>query len=222
MQVKVRATMATVERYRARTRATHWIHSAAFLALIVTGAIIFVPAWGPIAAGGMTRFIHRIAAVLFVGIPLIYMVINWSASWKGIKEAFTWTKDDLGWALAAPAYYFTGNEEAMPPQEHMNTGQKLYWLLVIVTGVLFTITGAIMWFTKDIAQGPLFRWSIFAHDVAFIVIFGMFLVHIYLSLVHPVMHGVWKSMLTGEVPAEYAKSHHGKWYERYIKEKRAS
>ena len=209
--------MESVERYRAPTRVLHWVHAAAFLTLVITGAILYVPPLGPLAAGGLTRFIHRIAAVLFMGIPILYLLTNWRASLRGIKDAFTWGKDDLGWLMAAPAYYFLGSKEAMPPQDHMNTGQKLYWLLVIVTGVVFSITGLLMWLAKDILPASIFQWSVFLHDVCFILILAMFFVHLYLSVFHPLMAGVWKSMFVGSVPASYAKLHHAKWYERVIR-----
>ena len=45
----------------------------------------------------------------------------------------------------------------------------------------------------------------------------MLFVHVYLAAFHPVMgprkSGAWSSMLRGKVSAEYAKSHHGKWYD---------
>ena len=44
--------------------------------------------------------------------------------WRGVKQAFTWGAEDIGWLKAAPSYYFLGDESAMPPQGSMNTGQK--------------------------------------------------------------------------------------------------
>ena len=41
-----------VERFKKRTIWLHWIHTAAFLVLIVTGAILFFPGLGEAAAGG--------------------------------------------------------------------------------------------------------------------------------------------------------------------------
>jgi len=44
----------------------------------------------------------------------------------------------------------------------------------------------------------------------------MLFVHIYLSAFHPLMRhaggGDWESMSKGAVAADYAASHHGKWY----------
>jgi len=204
-----------VERYRKPTRVLHWFHSGAFVVLFLTGLILFIPQLGILAQDSWTRLIHRIAVVIFVAGPVIYLLANWKASWQGIKEAFNWGADDMGWLKAAPSYYFLSDEKAMPPQPHMNTGQKLWWLMVIVLGVVFVITGLFMWFLKDVASPALLQWSTFVHDIAFIATGCMLFVHIYLSF-HPLMRptaiGAWSSMARGKVSVEYAKSHHGKWY----------
>lgn len=210
-----------VERYRKPTRILHWVHAGAFVALFITGLILFVPPLGILAEDSWTRIIHRAAAVLFIVAPLIYIPLNWKASVKGIKDAFIWGKDDIGWIKAAPRYYFLSDEAAMPPQDHLNTGQKIWWFMVIVFGVVFTISGLIMWGFKTTASPELLQWMVLLHDVAFITTGCMLFVHIYLSAVHPMMRplrtGAWSSMYRGKVSVDYAKSHHGKWYEKIAK-----
>ncbi|MFC1954016.1 formate dehydrogenase subunit gamma [Chloroflexota bacterium] len=210
-----------VERYRKPTRILHWVHAGAFTALFLTGLTLFIPQLGILAQDSWTRVIHRIAALLFVVAPLIYIPMNWKATVQGIKDAFTWGAEDIGWLQAAPRYYFLCDEKAMPPQPHMNTGQKMWWLMVIIFGVLFLISGLIMYAFKTVAPAALLQWMVFIHDVAFITTGCMFFVHIYLSVFHPLMRptqtGAWSSMARGKVSAEYAKSHHGKWYEEISK-----
>ena len=101
----------------------------------------------------------------------------------------------------------------------MNSGQKLWWLIVIVFGIIFAITGLILWAFKTIAPAGLLQWTVFVHDVAFIVSGCMLFVHIFLSVLHPLMTEAWASMARGKVSAEYAKSHHGKWYQEISKGK---
>ena len=208
-----------VEKYRKPIRILHWVHAGAFVLLFLTGLVLFIPQLGIIAQDSWTRVIHRIGAVVFVIAPLIYLPLNWEASLKGIKKAFTWGSEDMGWLKAAPRFYFLNDETVMPPQGAMNTGQKMWWFMVIVFGVIFVITGLIMWFFKTIAPAALLQWMVFAHDVAFIATGAMLFVHIYLSVLHPLMTESWSAMARGKISTEYAKTHHAKWYEEVSKGK---
>jgi formate dehydrogenase subunit gamma len=209
-----------VERYRRETRILHWLIAISFSLLFLTGLVLFVPALGFLAQDSWTRVIHRIMAVVFVVAPLHYMLTNWKASWHGIKEAFTWGMDDIGWLLAAPRYYFLCDESRMPPQEHINTGQKMWWLMVLLCSLGFTGTGFVMWFLKPIVPDVFFQWMVVLHDLLFIATAPMFFVHVYLSCFHPLMgpasEGAWSSMARGKVSVHYAQSHHGKWYARVV------
>jgi formate dehydrogenase subunit gamma len=192
----------------------HWVHTAAFLILIITGAILFVPGLGSPAAGGITRLLHRIAVIFFVACPVIYAVLAPRLAWNFIKECFIWGVDDIKWVTRAPDYYFGGDEDKMFPQGHINTGQKMWQLIVVVTAVLFLLSGLIMWFLKGIVTPALFQWCVILHDVAFILVFLMLLVHIYLGAIHPRMTESFRSMLDGKISKQYARSHYGKWYDK--------
>lgn len=203
----------TVERFKKKTIWFHWVHTAAFVLLLVTGAILFLPGLGGAAAGGYTRMIHRIAVVIFVLAPVIYFISNPKMSLHFIKESFTWGKDDLTWVTKAPDYYFGGPEDKMPPQGHVNSGQKSWQLLVLFTGIVFLVTGIIMWFLRDSVSQGVFQWSLIIHGIAFVIVLPMFLVHVYLSIIHPRMTESLRSMWVGKISEDYAKHHYGKWYE---------
>ena len=204
----------TIERFRKPTIWFHWIHTLAFLILIVTGAILVIPGLGGAAAGGVTRIIHRVCIILFVAPPIIYGILNPRITWHFIKETLTWGKDDIGWLKAAPSYYFGGPEDKMPPQGHVNTGQKLWQFIVLSTGILFLVSGFIMLFLKCSVSPAVFQWSVIVHDVAFILAFLMLLVHIYTGSLHPRMTESFRSMLNGKISVDYARHHYGKWYDK--------
>jgi formate dehydrogenase subunit gamma len=208
-----------VEKYSKPTRVLHWVHLVSFCILFLTGLVLFIPQLGFLAQDSVTRVIHRIFATIFIIAPLIYIPMNWQATRRGIKEAFSWGASDIGWLKAAPRYYFSGDEKGMPPQGSMNTGQRLWWLIVLFSGVIFTITGLIMWFAKTSAPAAVLQWMVFIHDIAFILAGTMLLVHIYLGIFHPLMTEAWKAIYKGTVSAEYAKKHHAKWYEEVTKAK---
>ena len=119
----------------------------------------------------------------------------------------------MGWLMAAPSYYFGGPEENMPPQGHVNSGQKLWQFIVLFTGALFVASGLIMLFLKNIVAPQVFQWAVIAHDVAFILAFLMLLVHVYLGVIHPRMTESLRSMWDGKISKSYARNHYGKWYD---------
>ncbi len=213
------AEARTIERFRKRTIWFHWIHTAAFLVLLITGAILFFPGLGGAAAGGATRSIHRIAVVFFVGAPLVYAAFNPRLTWHFIKETFTWGSDDFRWVTRAPDYYFGGTEEKMLPQGHINTGQKAWQLITVATGVIFLVSGILM-MSKDSLSPGVFQWSVIAHDVAFIAALLMLLVHIYLGALHPRMTESLRSMWDGKISRKYAQSHYGLWYKEIADKKK--
>ncbi|MDY6834468.1 MAG: cytochrome b/b6 domain-containing protein [Chloroflexota bacterium] len=201
-----------VERFSGSTRSLHWIVMLSALILAVTGMVLYVPQWGFIAQDGYTRVIHRVAAVFFVGVPLIYFITHPLKTLRFVLEAFTWWRDDWKWLKAAPDYYFGGDESKMPPQGHMNSGQKLFWTIALLSSLGFIGTGFIMWFLSEQVTGWGFHWSLFIHDVCLIVGGTMIIVHFYLGVVHPRMTESLRSMITGKASTEYVKGHHGKWY----------
>jgi formate dehydrogenase subunit gamma len=207
-----------IERFKKRTVWFHWIHTASFIVLLVTGAILFLPGLGG-PGGGITRSVHRIAVVFFVGAPIVYFIINPKMSLQFIKETLTWGKDDFVWLSLAPDYYFGGDESKMIPQGHVNTGQKMWEFIVLATGILFVVSGFFMWFLKDVLSPGVFQWFVIVHDVAFILAFLMLLVHIYTGALHPRMTESLRSMWDGKVSKSYAKSHYSKWYDEIAKGK---
>jgi formate dehydrogenase subunit gamma len=202
----------TVEKYRRPVRILHWTHAGAFVVLFLTGLVLFVPALGFLAAGGWTRLIHRAAAAVFIIAPVIYLVRDPGSAGRGLRQAFIWGKDDLEWLKAAPLYYFQGRREGMPPQGSLNAGQKIWWLLVIIFGAVFVVTGSVMWFGVTAAPAAVMAWMVFFHDVAFVLTGVAFFQHVYLSALHPLVKESWRAMTSGRISAEYAKAHHGRWY----------
>ncbi len=180
-----REQAAGLIKYRLSTRILHWVNAAAFLTLFLTGLVLFLPPLGFLAAGGITRQIHRAAALVFVIAPLLYLSLNWQSAWEGIIKAFRWDKYDIRWLRAAPRYYFVGDDDGLPAQSDTDTGQKVWLFLTTMSGVLFTVTGFVMWALKTTAPADLLQWSLFAHDVAFIVMSAMLFVRIYLGVRRP-------------------------------------
>jgi formate dehydrogenase subunit gamma len=214
--------------FGAGQRFVHWLHTAAFIVLTITGAMIYIPWLGESIARGdgghVVRLVHRVGAIAFMLVPVLYVIFDPKELWADIKRLLTWGKDDVGWFKAAPRYYFLGDEEAMPPQDKFNTGQKIFYLVVAICMGIFIITGLIMWFGKGtvlpsfVVPTWVFQWSVFLHDLSMIAYVASFLLHLMLAVAHPLMRGAIDEMIFGWMTEDYVKSHHPKYYEK-IKER---
>jgi formate dehydrogenase subunit gamma len=204
-------------RYTKQERRLHWVTAVTWVILFITGLFFFVPQFGGGAQLGISGLFHRIAAVVVCAWAAVYFLRNPKASIEGIKFALKWGPADIKWAMAAVPYYFFGKEDKMPPQEHMNTGQKLWWLVVLGAGTVMVITGALMWFFKELIPQGIFMWTAMCHSIGMAVLLTFAFVHVYLSVLHPKMKGIFWAMVDGTVPAKYAESHHKKWYDEVMK-----
>jgi formate dehydrogenase subunit gamma len=160
------------------------------------------------------QILHRIAAGVFIAIPVVNYFLEPEKTANFIKETFKWGADDVKWATAAPGYYFGGREERMPPQDRLNAGQKIWQAVIIVTGVIFFVTGVVMWGFRFNIPVSAYQWVLFVHGIAFVIVFAFFLLHIYLGVFHPRFRESLRSMLDGKVSPTYARTHYRKWFEK--------
>lgn len=202
-----------VKRFEKGIIVTHWVYAVAFLALLFTG-IGFEYRTFSFLMGPTARLIHRLGAVVLFITPASYFLVNPLVSLKNLKQVFSWSMDDTMWIIKAPGHYMLGKGD-MPPAGMYNAGQKLNYMIVLLSGTTFVISGAIMWFLRTpelvLAQRDLFRWSVIAHTIAFYAGVTMFALHFYLSLIHPFTKQAITAMLTGYVSRNYAQLHHPKW-----------
>src|SRR4030043_1534590 len=98
-------TRREVEKYRKPIRIIHWIHTGAFVLLFLTGLVLFIPGLGFLAEDSWTRLIHRIGAAIFIIAPIIYIILDPKSVGRGLKQAFSWSSEDIGWLKAAPPLY---------------------------------------------------------------------------------------------------------------------
>ena len=214
--------MEVVERYTPSARWFHWLIAGIFIELVLSGLLLFLPWLSSGLAGTSIRLIHRIGAIILVASPVLFALARPDRAWHFIEEVLYWGKEDLYWLKAAPGYYFGGDPRLMPPQGYINTGMRLYRVAIIFGWVVFVITGGIMWFFKGIVSPAVFQWCLFFHDITFIIAIIFFLLHFQLGVFHPRMDESLLSMVDGKVSGAYAKSHHGKWYDKITKSKKGS
>jgi len=205
-----------IRKYTGLERFLHWTHTVTFLTLAITGMVLFIPFLGPLAAGEagtFLRLLHRIAAVGFGALPIIYAIFQPRRLWMNLKEMFTYGREDIGWVKALIPYYLLGRSETMPPQGRYNTGEKINGAVLIIGTAVFGITGLVMWFGKFVVPVWLFQVCVVLHDLAMIATFNMFVIHLFLAVAHPLMWGGLVSMRFGVASKEYVAHHHAAWLE---------
>ena len=200
----------TIVRFRKRAILIHWLFAVTFAVMLVTGGIMFFDLTS-MDGGVQIRTIHRTAAVFFVLLPVIYMILDPKTAIGFLREALRWDRDALVWLRMSLKYYFAGKGQ-MPPQGYINGDQKLWQLLVIVTGVVFALTGILLWFFKLKIPLAFYQSVLLTHAVSFVVFLLMFPVHFYLTTLHSRFEESLSSMIDGKVSESYAKEHYTKWY----------
>jgi formate dehydrogenase subunit gamma len=207
------ADQRNIVRYSRHSRTLHWMHTAAFVILLLTGLARMLHQ-APSGGFHVVSIIHRVAAGMFVLLPLLYYFIWPQQVREFIKSLFQWNKTDIQWLKAAPPYYFGSSENKMPPQGWINPGQRAWELVIIITGIVFIITGIPLWFFEFSVPLAFYQWALSIHAVAFIVVTIFFLLHIYLGVFHPRFKESLRSMLDGRISAKYARAHYRKWFEK--------
>ncbi|MDR3589557.1 MAG: formate dehydrogenase subunit gamma [Negativicutes bacterium] len=204
-----------IARFSLAERITHWVHTASFFTLLLTGLIVLSPKFGFLAPvfGGVqaARVIHKIAGLFFAfGTILIFVIGDWAAFVVWLKEITSWGKEDAAFLKEFPKEFFGGHPQ-LPEQGRFNSGEKVNSLLIIFAGAGLAVTGLMMWFADSIPLA-LIRWAYPLHDLAAFTMTAVIIGHMYLGLVHPGSKEAINGMLGGTVSRAFAKAHHARWY----------
>lgn len=201
-------SMRFVRRYLPAQRLVHWLGVITFLTLLLSGIVLIVSPLAPLAAGGNTRLIHRIAVVPFMLLPILYVVLNSKQAIELLKESFTYTRDDIEWFKHMPAY-FLGRTEGLPPQGRINAGQKIHHAATFMMFITIAASGFVLWFGKGQLGADWLANTAMIHDLSMLGLTVLMIGHLYFTLVYDALSG----MLRGYVTEEYAKMEHPKWLE---------
>lgn len=196
----------------------HWIFALSFILATITGAFLFVPQFGAFAvgaAGEATRLLHRVGSAGLVLAVLVYLIFGARDLAADMRAVFGGDRGErTKWLSGAFTRYYWGGEKGdMPDEGRYNAGQTLNYGVQVVGFIVLLVTGLIMWFGVGAVSPGLFQASVILHDIAAIVVVGFFLLHLYLTTLHPMTKESITGMVTGRVTEEYARTHHPRWYE---------
>ncbi len=157
-------------------RVIHWMVAAAFFILVLSGLILYVPAFSTLAADSWTRIIHRVAAVC-----LGVMIVGYAAT--NYRGSLAWLKDVAFWTAGASA--------------NPDTWKRRHKLLITLGVMLLAVTGFIQWFLKDALPRDAFFSFVMVHDILFFSAIIVLLFHVY----HEFDWWLWKKRRCGSCPA---------------------
>lgn len=190
-----------IARFDATERTLHWVHALAFLVMLASGLVLYVPALTRLLPDRpLAKTIHLVTAVAWLAaLALIALAGNRRTLARDRREIERFDDDDLRWLRGRPA-----------PQGRFNAGQKAHAIVQAALAVLFTVSGALLWLGERDTDLRL-PGTIVLHDGAMFVAVALVLGHLYLALVHRSTRPALRGMVRGDVDAGWAARHHPKW-----------
>ncbi|MGB7269831.1 MAG: formate dehydrogenase subunit gamma [Albidovulum sp.] len=234
------ASGRTILRFSAIERFAHWLLGGSFIVLALTGLFMFfgrvaiIPwlgkdAFSTLAIAG--KWTHDNVAWAFM-LGLVMVTVFWIA--HNIPN-----RHDLKWLAVGGGLFSKG---VHPPARKFNAGQKIIFWAVLVLGVSISLSGLSLLFPFEMPMfaatfaklnaiglpqlfglgelpsvlGPHQEMQLAQlwHGIVAFVFMAIIIAHIYLGSVG--MEGALDAMTTGEVDVQWAKEHHGLWYDEVV------
>lgn len=198
------------------SRIIHQIAAVSFIVIVPTGFIIV---FGDFFGGGtFVRACKNLHG--FFTIPFAIVVIPMFLMW--VKDMFLrW--DDIKWLMIVGGYLSKVKNPV--PAGRFNAGQKTWYWLATLGGMMMILTGATMFFLDfkiemlnnltGLSQIDTLRVAAILHNVIGFAVVILFFVHIYMAVF--AIKGAVHSIINGHMEEEEVKILHSSWY-RKLKE----
>ncbi len=198
-------------------RIVHQVAAISFIVLIPTG---FIMTFGSYFGGGefvrMMKDLHGIATISF-GIVVIPMFLMW------IKDMLP-NFDDIKWMMIVGGYL--SKEKKPVPAGKFNAGQKSWYWIATLGGMVMILTGATMYFLDfdiemvrsmtGLSQIDLLRVAAILHAFFGMLVVALFFTHVYMAVF--AIKGAIHSIITGYKEEEEVEILHSSWYKKLKKE----
>jgi formate dehydrogenase subunit gamma len=190
-----------IRRFSRTERTLHWVHASAFLVLLGSGLVLYVPRLSELVGRRpLVKDIHFDTGLAWMlAIALIVVLGDRRGLRQTLRELDAFDRDDRLWLRRIPR-----------PQGRFNAGQKLNVIVTAALAVLFTVTGFFLWYGE---RDHAFRLqnALVVHDWLMYISFFLVLGHLYLSLVHRSTRHSLSGITRGWVSEDWARKHHAKW-----------
>src|SRR3954465_11355976 len=196
-------------RFASFERFTHWLTASCFVVLALSGLnisfgrVLIMPLFGANAfatMSGYAKIAHDYLAFPFMlGVAIMFLI------W--IKDNIP-GKIDWQWLKQGGGILSKGQH---PPARRFNAGQKGIFWIVMIGGVLMSLSGWYLLFPYLPANVTELQFWTVIHAVIAMLFIAAILGHIYIGTIG--MEGAFDAMGTGEVDLNWAKEHHSLWAE---------
>lgn len=209
---------ARIARFALGTRLLHWINAFLFLALLVSGLLIYIPAVKVPAIDGyrLVPLLHIIFGVAWILAPLalVALIRRRRMLTADVAGALTPAPGDVAW-LRYATLALLGARVRQPRTGKFNAGQKLntwYWLLASVGLAMTGLVLAVNFFSKSIVDASFVEQVFPLHEL--IALFSLLPLagHLYVALINRSTRPALPGIISGDVEAAWAKEHHADWY----------
>lgn len=190
-----------VRRFSGTERALHWVHASAFLTLLASGLVLYLPSLA--AAVGrrpVVKDVHLLTALAWaVALAAVLLLGDRRTLRATLHELDVFDADDRRFLLGRSA-----------PQGRFNAGQKVNAALTASFALLFAVSGVLLWLGEGNTRYR-FDSTIVLHDVLTYLSVALLTGHLYLAVVHPRTRHALRGMTLGTVREDWAREHHPKW-----------
>ena len=195
-----------VRRFSGTEQALHWLLAVSFLAMLVTGLILYLPSLAEVAANRrLWKTIHLGAALAFWFGTFLIVSSATGGLGRTVGQIDHFDDDDRRWLK-----WQVRQIGPKPPQGRFNAGQKLNTAVIAGLMVVFTISGTLMYLQEVDAS---FRGTsaILVHDIAMYIAIPLVIGHLYMAMLNPSTRHSLRGMVLGTVRRDWAREHHAKW-----------
>ena len=207
----------TIKRFTGFERFIHWLTSATFIWLSLTGLNLVFGRWllEPLVGdntfakfSSLAKLSHNSVGIAFM-VGLFVMAVQWLHPNLPTKLDWQWIKMAGG--------MFGGPH---PPARKFNAGQKMIYWIAVFGGGLISVTGVAL-LVPFAATGILgMQVAHGLHSIIAALMIAVIIGHIYLGSIG--VQGSLRAMTTGRVDRNWAYEHHGLWAEEAEREQRGA
>lgn len=166
-------------------KALHWTLAVAVSSLVVTGAVMYVPALSQaVGQRFWVRTVHLAGAAAVLLAPVLFAAFRWSVVRALESELSRWEPAAVEWFLRPWRLLGAGGVPPPTARGRFNGGQKLFAAVVAVALAALLLTGVPMywwgWFGAQVVAR-----SRDLHVIAAFALVGLLAGHVYLGLLSP-------------------------------------